>query len=431
MRLSAQDSPRPQAQNGLRRNAPFKKVTLMKKFILLLPLIYILLPILALANPWGGETTDTMMAPIEEILTDFGDLYTPHIERSIANLEGSGFEEIMPDFDVGQLLAEISMGRISFEPGSMLRNILLLLGREVYATFRIMIMILVLAVMCSLLTTMTDNMKNPLGGNNVGQIAFFACYILIVTIAIAAFYGAITAGQEAVGNMVMIMRTILILAIAALTASGAPITAAMVHPTILVTIEILVTIIQNVLIPVLMLSAALNVVNNISDRFGARKLAELLNKFVKWSLGGLLTIFVAIVAIQSIATSGADGITIKVARYAATNFIPVVGGILAETVETVMACSVLMKNAVGIVGMIIIVVVAAYPLIRIMAQIIIFRITAAVIQPIADKRIVACIGGLADAIGVMFAIVAAVAVMFLILITILLNAGQSVMIIGR
>jgi len=289
-------------------------------------------------------------------------------------------------------------------------------------------MILVLAVMCSLLTTLSDNFSgNGLGGNNVGQIAFFACYILIVAVALVAFNGAITEGQAAVTNMVMIMRTVLLLAIAALTGSGAPITAAMIHPTILVTIEIMVRIIQNVLIPVLMLSAALNVVNNLSDRFGAQKLAELLNKFVKWSLGFLLTLFVAIVSIQSIATSGADGISIKVARYAAANFIPVVGGILAETVETVMACSVIMKNAIGVIGMILIAVVAAYPLIRIAAQIIIFRITAAVIQPIADRRIVSCVGGLADTISVMFAIVAAVGVMFLILLTIILNAGRTVM----
>ena len=365
--------------------------------------------------------------PVEEILTDFRSIYTPHLDAGLSNIQGGGIEQIMPDFDVERLLTQATTGRLSIDPGSLLRNILLLLGREVYATFRIMIMILVLAVMCSLLTNLSDNFKS----GNIGQIAFFACYILIVSVALTAFYGAITTGQQAVENMVMIMRTILMLVIAALVGSGAPVTAAMIHPTILVSIEIMVTIIQTVLIPVLMLSAALSVVNNLSDRFGAEKLAELLNKFVKWSLGALLTLFVAIVSIQSIAAGGADGITIKVARYAAANFIPVVGGILAETVETVMACSVVMKNAIGVVGIIVIALIAAYPLLRITAQIVIFRITAAVIQPIADRRIVACIGGLADTIGVMFAIVAAVAVMFLILLTVILNAGHFAVFMGR
>jgi len=399
----------------------------MKKYILLLIILfYIFIPLGVVA------VTDAIMTPVEEVLTDFHEMYAPRLEQGLAGVQSPGIDALMPDFDVGQMLSETITGQISFEPGSMLRNILLLLGQSVYSTFRIMIMILVLAVMCSLLTTLSDNFSgNGIAGNNVGQIAFFACYILIVAVALAAFHGAVTEGQNAVTNMVMIMRTVLLLTIAALTGSGAPVTAAMIHPTILVSIEIMVRIIQNILIPVLMLSAALNVVNNLSDKFGAQKLAELLNKFVKWSLGFLLTLFVAIVSIQSIATAGADGISIKVARYAAANFIPVVGGILAETVETVMACSVIMKNAIGVVGMIVIAVVAAYPLIRIAAQIIIFRITAAVIQPIADRRIVACIGGLADTISVMFAIVAAVAVMFLILLTIILNAGHFAVFMGR
>jgi len=373
-----------------------------------------LFPIAAGASP---------LNPVEEIMSDFRGIYAPHLEASVSNLQGDGIQEIMSDFDVTRMLAEATTGQLSIQPGSVLRNILLLLGAEVYATFRIMIMILVLAVMCSLLTNLSDNLKS----GQVGQIAFFACYVLIVSVALAAFYGAIVIGQQTVANMVIIMRTLLMLVIAALVGSGAPITAAMIHPTILVSIEIMVTIIQNVLIPVLMLSAALNVVNNLSDKFGAQKLAELLNKFVKWSLALMLTIFVAIVGIQSIATGGADGISIKVARYAATNFIPVVGGILSETVETVMACSVVMKNAIGVVGIIIIAIVAAYPLIRIAAQILIFRVTAAVIQPIADSRIVACITGLADVISVMFAIVAAVGVMFLIMLTIIINTGHFLM----
>ena len=387
----------------------------MKKLVLVIALFYIFVPL-------------TASAIAQDVMSDFHDIYAPALEEGLARLQSNGIDAFLPDFDASQLLLEVTTGRISFEPGSMLRNILLLLGQSVYGTFRIMIMIMVLAVMCSILTTLSDNFSgNGLGGNNIGQIAFFACYILIVAVALAAFHGAVTEGQQAVANMVLIMRTVLLLAIAALTGSGAVVTAAMVHPTILVTIEIMVRIIQNVLIPVLMLSAALNVVNNLSDKFGAQKLAELLNKFVKWSLAFLLTLFVAIVSIQSIATAGADGISIKIARFAASNFIPVVGGILAETVETVMACSVIMKNAIGVVGMILIAVVAAYPLIRIAAQIIIFRITAAVIQPIADRRIIACVGGLADTISVMFAIVAAVGVMFLILLTVLLSAGRAVM----
>ncbi|MEG2670546.1 MAG: stage III sporulation protein AE, partial [Oscillospiraceae bacterium] len=165
--------------------------------------------------------------------------------------------------------------------------------------------------------------------------------------------------------------------------------------------------------------------------FKAERLTKLLGNGVKWGLTIMLTVFVGVVGIQSIAASGADGLSVKITKFATSNFIPVVGGVLAESVETVLSCSVVIKNSVGVLGIIIMTLIAATPLLKIIATLIIFRLTAAISEPIADPKIVQCITELANSIGLIFSMLAAVTIMFIIVITIMLNAGNTAVLLGR
>ena len=121
----------------------------------------------------------------------------------------------------------------------------------------------------------------------------------------------------------------------------------------------------------------------------------------------------------------------KLSKFAASNLIPVVGGILAESVETVMNCSVVIKNSVGVVGIIAVVLTALMPILKICAILIIFRLSAAVAEPVSDAKIITCISRLADSISVLFSMLAAVTVMFVIILTVVVNAGSSVLMLGR
>ena len=144
-----------------------------------------------------------------------------------------------------------------------------------------------------------------------------------------------------------------------------------------------------------------------------------------------MTLFVGIMGLQGVVTGSADGLTVKVTKFAAANLIPMVGGILSESVETVMNCSVVIKNSVGVLGIIFVILIAAVPILKVTASLIVFRLCAAVVQPISDKKIVKCISELADSIAGILALMVAVAVMFIIIITIIINVGNSAAMLGR
>ena len=219
--------------------------------------------------------------------------------------------------------------------------------------------------------------------------------------------------------------------ITTLLTSGAIVSASVFEPVLLSVIEIAVGVIEYGLIPLVMITTALNIVNGLSSDFKADRLVKLLNTAVKWSLSVMLTIFISVAGLQSIASAGVDGLTVKLSKFAASNLIPVVGGILAESVETVMNCSVVIKNSVGVVGIIAVVLTALMPILKICAILIIFRLSAAVAEPVSDAKIITCISRLADSISVLFSMLAAVTVMFVIILTVVVNAGSSVLMLGR
>ncbi len=100
-----------------------------------------------------------------------------------------------------------------------------------------------------------------------------------------------------------------------------------------------------------------------------------------------------------------------------------VGGILSELVETVVSCSVVIKNSVGLAGIICIIAIALRPVLKLAALLIIFRITAAVAEPVSEPKIIVCISRLAGSVSVLFSMITAVTVMFIMVITIMINAG--------
>jgi len=111
--------------------------------------------------------------------------------------------------------------------------------------------------------------------------------------------------------------------------------------------------------------------------------------------------------------------------------IPVVGGILSESVETIMNCSVLIKNSIGIFGILCLGVMAVFPLLKVGAMLILFRLTAAVCEPVSEEKIINCLSELANATAILFSILAAVTAMFIIVLTIVIHAGNTVVMLGR
>ncbi len=371
-------------------------------------------------NVYAGQTDDT-----QPLLDEYSDLYGGIFDEK---LDASGvFDGIVPEFSAKDILKQLNSGDISLAPSEVLRYILRLLLGEVYDGAKLMALVLAMSVLSSYLS----GLKSGFGGAAVADCAFYACFTVISGIASAAFYEAALCASQAIENVAVFMRFIVPVLVTTLLTSGAAISAQTLEPTLLAIVEVAVWVIETVFIPGVMISTALNIVNGMSDKFKTDRMVKLLNSAVKWGLSVMLTVFVSLAGLKSIASAGADGLAVKLSKFAASNLIPMIGGILAESVETVLNCSVVIKNSVGILGIICLILIALRPVLKLGALLIIFRITAAVAEPVSEPKLITCISRLGDSISVLFSMIAAVTVMFVIVMTIMINAGSSAAVLGR
>lgn len=385
--------------------------------------VLLIIIILMCPMPSSAEETST-----EGILNSYSEMYGDIFEEGLNSIEGENvFLNTIPDFSPHDILKRLNSGEFVISAKELATYVLRLLLGEVYDSAKLMAIILVLAVLCSYLSSL----KSGFADSTIADCAFYVCYIIISGVAAAAFYSAAESASETVSNIAFFMRIIVPVMITALMTSGAIISATTLEPVLLSIVEATVWIIDAVFVPAVMISTALNVVNGMSDKFKTDRMVSLLNNSVKWGLSILLTIFVSLAGLNSIASSGVDGLTVKLSKFAAANLIPMVGGILSESVETVMSCSVVIKNSVGILGVICLVAIALGPALKIAAVLILFRITAAVAEPISEPKIITCISRLAGSVSSLFSMIAAVTVMFILVITIMINAGSSAVLLGR
>ncbi|MBY0216727.1 stage III sporulation protein AE [Paenibacillus illinoisensis] len=284
--------------------------------------------------------------------------------------------------------------------------------------------LLVTIVMLSVLSMILETLQTAFEKNNISKIAYSICYMVIIVIAINSFSVAIGYAKEAIEGMVNFMMAMVPLLFTLLASMGNIITVSVTHPLIIFMIHLVSTLIHIMVFPLLFFSAVLHLVSSISDKYKLTQLADLLRNISIALLGILLTMFLGVISVQGASSSVADGVSLKAAKYIAGNFVPIVGRTFADATDTVITASMLVKNAIGLTGVIIILFLCAFPALKILTLALIYNITGAIMQPLGDTPIVGCLQAIGKSMIYVFAALAAVGLMFFLAITILLTAGN-------
>jgi stage III sporulation protein AE len=341
------------------------------------------------------------------------------IEKQLDKYAGSDIKKIIEDYDPKSIIKDIAKGKYDFNAPGILNKILKYLFCEIYENIYILVTVLVIAIFCAILKNLQASFLN----GSTGEIAFFACYTVIVTLIVFGFGMVMQLGMDIIDDMVGFMYATLPLLIALLVSGGNFVTGGVLQPFLIMITEVSASVIKNTFMPVVILATGLAIVNNISEKIQLSRLAKLLKQIIVTFLGLILTIFIGIVTIQGSLGGVADGITGKTAKFA-IGFIPVVGNYLADATDTVIGCTLLIKNAAGTAVMIGIIVICLVPLLKILAMILLYKLTCAIVEPLSEKRITNCINDVANSIVLVFGIVFAVAFMFLISVSAIIGAGN-------
>lgn len=98
-----------------------------------------------------------------------------------------------------------------------------------------------------------------------------------------------------------------------------------------------------------------------------------------------------------------------------------------DATDTVISASVLLKNTVGLVGVAILISIAAFPAIKVLSLALIYKLAAAILQPLGGGPIISCLDVISKSVLYIFAALAVVSLMFFLSITVIITAGNLTM----
>ena len=328
-------------------------------------------------------------------------------------------KEVFGDMDVDKLLKSAMKGEVNND--DIISKILELFGDEIKSSIRMLGSIIVVIVIHSVLKSISEGLENK----GISQVTYYVQYILIITLIMSNFSSIIDMTKESIQNLVGFSHTLLPILITLMITTGSITSASLVQPILLFLITFIGNIVTTILLPLVLVGTSLGIISKISDRVQIDKIAKFFKSGVIWILGVALTLFVGVLSIEGSLSSSVDGITAKTAKAAVSNFIPVVGKILGDAVDTVIGCASILKSAVGIVGVIVVISICVVPIIKLAILTVTYHLTAAVCEPIADGKIVSILSQMGDTFKTLLAIMFSVSVMLMIGITLVVKISNS------
>ena len=327
--------------------------------------------------------------------------------------------DFLEDVDLNNILSQAIQGKVDNK--TIFQKILKLLGSEINTSLKTLISILVIIVIHGILKSITDNLENK----NISQIIYFVQYILIVTLIMSNFTEIINLVKNTANDLVGFINMLMPLLLTLMIYTGSIATSSILEPVILFAINLIGNLIKDILIPVVFIIVIFSIISKISERIQIEKLSKFLKSSVIWGLGVILTIFVGVVSLEGTLSSSVDGITAKTAKTAVSTVIPVVGKILGDVVDSVLGCGIILKNAVGIVGVIIIIGICIMPIIKIATLCIMYSLASAIVQPVADGKIVKILDEMGGVFKLLLGILCALSVLLIVGITLVVRISNS------
>ncbi|EIT87333.1 stage III sporulation protein AE [Fictibacillus macauensis ZFHKF-1] len=386
-----------------------------KKGILLFFLLLGVTVLFGVSFPQQAAASPLPDSIMEEQLSRFGtDDITNYWEKITSEYGG-----YLPETQKGSLL-EFIKGEKTFSLKEWGKGIVKYVFFEVFAQGKLLGTLILLTVFSMLLQTIQSAFEK----STVSKVAYAIVYMVLIVLALNSFRLGMTYAKDAIEMMMDFMTALLPLVLALMATLGGMMSVAFFHPIVVFLVNSSGLLINKFVLPLLFFSALLSIVSTMSEQLKVTQLATLLRNVAMGALALFFTVFISVISVQGATTAVSDGITMKTAKFVTGNFIPVVGRMFTEATETVMSASLLLKNTVGIAGVVMLLLLAIFPAVKVLVLGFIYTFAAAILQPLGGGPIIDCLQIIGKSVFYVFAALATVSIMFFLAITIIVAAGN-------
>ena len=280
-------------------------------------------------------------------------------------------------------------------------------------------------LLIALMAALFSNFSNVFQNKQISEVSFYVLYLLLIALCLNSFQTVIDWVGEGIQTILGFMSVFCPLYFVAVSAAKGSVTAVAFYNLVLFLIYLVEVLISKFLLPVIHVYIMIRVLNHLSEEDYLSKFAELLETGVSWILKTFVAGIIGLNLIQGLINPAID--TVK--RSAITRgaeAIPGIGDAIGGTAEVVIGTAVLIKNGIGMVGAVICLALCIVPLVQVAAIVLMYKLAAAVIQPVSDKRLVGCIESVSEGCRLLLRVVFTTGLLFLLTIVIVTTLTNSV-----
>ena len=251
----------------------------------------------------------------------------------------------------------------------------------------------------------------------VSQISFYMIYLLVIGICLTSFQAASEWMANGVHTLTGFMKVLYPVYFAAVTVAKGSVSSLAFYHLAIILIVVIEELLLHLIVPGIHMYVIIRVMNSLQSEDYLSKFAELLETAIGWGLKTLMGGMIGLNVIQGMLGPAID--TVK--RSAVTRgmeMVPGVGDLLGGTAEVALGTAVLIKNSIGIVGMFLCLVLCLAPLLQLAVITLGYKLAAALVQPVSDKRITECIGGVGEGCRMLMNCIFVTGILFLVTVAI-------------
>lgn len=373
----------------------------------------------------------TLCAPTG--LAELSEQLNTSVVEELNNIDFSAFDNIISEFEnadtnlfsisnIKNKVYSVISGQNAVDYSSMFTSVLGIIGESALKYLPLLSVIVAIGVVGNMLSGFKTKFSEKSSSSLIQLVCFMAVCVLVITM----MKNLVNCSTKTVANMSGQMNAIFPILLTLMIGLGATSTASVYQPIVAIMSTYIADFFTFFIVPMFMVSFVFSIISNINDNVKLDKFNSFISSFFKWSVGLVFTLFFAVFTLQGITAGKFDSLSIRTTKYTIKSYVPVMGGYLADGMDLILASSVLIKNALGFVGILLVIATIISPIIQIALFSLMLKLVSAILQAMGEKKTSNFLTSTSKSITMLSTAIIAVGFMYLLSVGLVMTSANVV-----
>ena len=351
--------------------------------------------------------------------------------EELKEIDFSGFNEIVDEFNVKKTnifsidtiknkVYSIISGESAVDYSNFFASLFSNLIESVVKYLPMISLIISIGVISNLL----NGIKSKFNEKSTSDLINLVCFLSVAILVVGIVNGLSKSTGTAIESMVKQMNILFPIMLTLMTGLGAHASVGVFKPVVAIISTYVADFFNYIIVPMFMISFVFGIISNMSPNVKLDKFNSFISSLFKWTVGLVFTLFFAIFSLQGIAVSRFDSLSIRTTKYTIKSYVPIMGGYLSDGMDLILSSTMLIKNSVGLVGVLLVVSTIISPLIDIVIFSLMLKLVSAVLQPMGNSKTSNFLSATAKSITMLSTAIIAIGFMYLISIGLVMTTSN-------